>query len=111
MTFSAVRRGEGEDGKFAAESPGRIRGLPSTSVSANAGYAPSHKLILQVGPDVIGYQDKAHGMAVDSEDNVWISAANSATVMKISQEGKLLLTLGERARRGDWDEAKGQRLL
>ena len=30
--------GEGEDGKFAAESPGRIRGLPSTSVSANAGY-------------------------------------------------------------------------
>ena len=50
-------------------------------------------------------------MAVDSEDNVWISAANSATVMKISQEGKLLLTLGERGRRGDWDEAKGQRLL
>jgi len=40
MTFSAVRRGEGEDGKFAAESPGRIRGLPSTSVSANAGYPP-----------------------------------------------------------------------
>ena len=27
-------------------------------------FDPSHKLILQVGPDVIGYQDKAHGMAV-----------------------------------------------
>ena len=67
--------------------------------------------MLQVGPDVIGYQDKAHGMAVDSEDNVWITAANSATVMKISAEGKLLMTLGERGRRGDWDEAKGQRLL
>jgi hypothetical protein len=38
------------------------------------------------GPDVIGYQDKAHGMAVDAEDNVWITAANSATVMKISAE-------------------------
>src|SRR5690349_12931078 len=36
------------------------------------------KLILQVGPDVIGYQDKAHGMAVDSEDNIWITAANGA---------------------------------
>jgi sugar lactone lactonase YvrE len=67
--------------------------------------------MLQVGPDVIGYQDKAHGMAVDSEDNVWITAANSATVMKISADGKLLMTLGERGRRGDWDEAKGQRLL
>ena len=30
----------------------------------------NHKLILQVGPDVIGYQDKAHGMAVDADDNV-----------------------------------------
>jgi DNA-binding beta-propeller fold protein YncE len=69
------------------------------------------KLILQVGPDVIGYQDKAHGMAVDADDNVWITAANSATVMKISPDGKLLLTLGQRGRRGDWDEAKGQRLL
>jgi hypothetical protein len=69
------------------------------------------KLILQVGQDVIGYQDKAHGMAVDAEDNVWITAANGATVMKISPEGKLLLTIGERGRRGDWNEATGQRLL
>src|SRR5262245_37897090 len=67
----------------------------------------NHKLILQVGPDAIGYQDKAHGMAVDAEDNVWITAANGATVMKISSEGKLLLTIGVRGRRGDWDEAKG----
>ena len=49
-------------------------------------------------------------MAVDAEDNVWITAANSATVMKISPEGKLLLTIGTRGRRGDWDEAS-QRLL
>jgi hypothetical protein len=55
---------------------------------------------------VIGYQDKAHGMAVDAEDNVWITSANGATVMKISPEGKLLLTIGQRGRRGDWDEAK-----
>src|SRR5262245_32637069 len=74
-------------------------------------FDPNHKLILQVGPDVIGYQDKAHGMAVDAQDNVWITAANSATVMKISPDGKLLLTIGTRGRRGDWDDAKGQRLL
>ena len=74
-------------------------------------FDPNHKLMLQVSPDVIGYQDKAHGMAVDADDNVWITAATSATVMKISPDGKLLLTIGQRGRRGDWDEAKGQRLL
>jgi len=74
-------------------------------------FDPNYKNILQVGQDVIGYQEKAHGMAVDAEDNVWITAATTATVMKISPEGKLLLTIGERGRRGDWDEAKGQRLL
>jgi DNA-binding beta-propeller fold protein YncE len=74
-------------------------------------FDPNYKLILQVGPDVIGYQEKAHGLAVDAEDNVWITAAGSTTVMKISPEGKPLLTIGQRNRRGDWDEAKGQRLL
>ena len=74
-------------------------------------FDPNYRLIVQVGQDVIGYQDKAHGMAVDPEDNVWITAANGATVMKISPEGKLLLTIGERGRRGDWNEAKQQRLL
>jgi len=71
----------------------------------------TRKLILSVGEDVIGYQDKAHGMAVDAEDNVWITAANGATVMKVSPEGKLLMTVGEKGRRGDWNEARGQRLL
>lgn len=74
-------------------------------------FDPNYKIILQVSPDEIGYQEKAHGMAVDAEDNVWITAAGSATVMKISPEGKLLLTIGQKGRRGDWDEAKGQRLL
>jgi DNA-binding beta-propeller fold protein YncE len=74
-------------------------------------FDPNYKLILAVGEDVIGYQDKAHGMAVDAEDNVWITAANGATVMKLNSEGKLLLTIGEKGRRGDWNEAKGQRLL
>jgi sugar lactone lactonase YvrE len=74
-------------------------------------FDPHAKLVLQIGEDVIGYQEKAHGMAIDAEDNVWITAAGSATVMKISPEGKLLLKLGQTGRRGDWDESKGQRLL
>ena len=70
-----------------------------------------YDLLLEVGPEVTGYQDKAHGMAVDAEDNVWITATNGATVMKLSPQGELLLTIGETGRRGDWDEDKGQRLL
>ena len=71
----------------------------------------NHRLVLEVAPDVIGYQDKAHGMAVDAGDNVWIVDTNGATVMKLSPEGKHLLTIGERGRRGDWDEARGLRRL
>jgi hypothetical protein len=74
-------------------------------------FDPEYKLILQIGDDVIGHQDKAHGMAIDAEDNVWIADTNGATVMKLSPKGELLMTLGERGRRGDWNEAKGQRLL
>ena len=74
-------------------------------------FDPNYKLILEIAPDVIPYQNKAHGMAVDAEDNVWITSAGNATVTKISPEGKVLLTLGQSGRRGDWDEAKGQRLL
>ena len=71
----------------------------------------SHKLILEVPESVIGYQEKAHGMAVDAQDNVWILDAGQATAKKLSPDGKLLLTVGERGKRGDWIEEKGQRLL
>lgn len=74
-------------------------------------FDPDYKLILQLGDDVIGHQDKAHGMAIDSDDNIWIADTNGATVMKLSPKGELLMTFGERGRRGDWNEAKGQRLL
>jgi DNA-binding beta-propeller fold protein YncE len=71
----------------------------------------NHKLVLSVGDDVIGHQSKAHGLAVDADDNVWITDAGYSTVIKLSPEGKVLMTLGVRGKRGDWDEAKGQRLL
>lgn len=71
----------------------------------------NHKLVRTIGEDVIGHQNKAHGMAIDAEDNLWICDENGDTVMKLSPDGKLLLTLGVSGQRGDWDEAKGQRLL
>ncbi len=74
-------------------------------------FGPDRKLIRTVGEDVIGHQEKAHGMKIDAEDNIWICDANGATIMKLSPGGKVLMTLGVRGRRGDWNEAKGQRLL
>src|SRR5262249_26614715 len=71
----------------------------------------NHKLVRSIGDDVIGHQNKAHGIAIDRDDNVWIADENGDTVLKISPEGKLLLTIGVPGQRGDWDEAKGQRLL
>ena len=38
---------------------------------------------------------KFRTMAVDAEDNVWITAAGTSTVTKLSPEGKVLLTLGK----------------
>jgi sugar lactone lactonase YvrE len=69
------------------------------------------KIILTIGDDVLGHLDKAHGMTTDSNGNLWIAAANSAIVMKVSPEGELLLTIGKRGHRGDWVESKGQHLL
>ena len=71
----------------------------------------NHTLIRSIGDEVIGHQNKAHGMAVDAEDNVWICDENGDTVMKLSPEGRLLMTIGVRGQRGGWDEARGQRLL
>jgi hypothetical protein len=74
-------------------------------------YDRNYELLLTVGDDVTGHHNKAHGMAVDADDNVWILDTGLATAQKISPDGKLLMTLGEAGHRGDWDEAKGQRLL
>ena len=65
--LAAFRRSPSTRKAISGPSSARMPGSRSCSSSI-----PSYKLILQVGPDVIGYQDKAHGMAVDAEDNVWI---------------------------------------
>jgi hypothetical protein len=75
-------------------------------------FGPDHKLLLALGDTELGaHQDKAHGLGVDAEGNVWICDATGATVKKVSPDGKLLFTLGEHGRPGDWNEPKGQRYL
>jgi hypothetical protein len=80
-------------------------------VPALTKFGPDRKMLFQLGDDVLGHLHKAHGMNVDAEDNAWIADTSGSIIMKISPDGKLLQTIGERGRRGDWDETKGQRLL
>jgi hypothetical protein len=70
-----------------------------------------YKLLRRVGDDIIGHQIKAHGITIDPQDNVWVCDAAGATIKVVSPEGKLVKTFGISGQRGDWDEAKGQRLL
>ncbi len=74
-------------------------------------FGPDYKPLRTVGENVIGHQEKPHGLAVDAHDNVWIVDADGSTVKEISPEGKLLKTLGVKGHRGDWGETRGQRLL
>jgi len=74
-------------------------------------YSPEHRLILTVPESVLGHQQKAHGMAVDPFDHVWVADGDGSTVTELSPDGKILKIIGTRNRRGDWNEAKGQRLL
>jgi peptidylamidoglycolate lyase len=43
-----------------------------------------------------------HGITIDSENNVWVTDVGLQQVLKFSQDGRLLLKLGE-ARVGGWD--------
>jgi hypothetical protein len=74
-------------------------------------YDRNNRLQLTVAEAVLPHHNKAHGMAVDADDNVWVLDTALATATKLSPQGKVLMTIGERGKRGDWDEAAGQRLL
>ena len=52
-----------------------------------------------------GLFTRAHGMKVDSDNNIWATDVGGHVVMKISPAGQIMMTLGTKGQRGDWDEA------
>ena len=60
--------------------------------------AKSGKLVASWGA---GQFIMPHGLTIDREDNVWLTDAGLHQVFKFTHDGKLLLTLGERAKLGD----------
>ena len=51
-----------------------------------------------------GAYTRPHGMRIDPEGNIWTTDVNGHTVMKLSANGDVLLTLGTRGQAGKWDE-------
>lgn len=117
----------GYDFTYPVDLPAGTGGVPAVGLDSNGNmwvfqrkptgmpqlfkYDRNNRLLLAIGDDVIGHHNKAHGMAVDADDNVWILDTGLATATKLSPDGKVLMRLGERGHRGDWIESKGQRLL
>jgi NHL repeat len=54
---------------------------------------------------------RAHGMRIDSEDNIWVTDVGAHLVMKLNPQGQVLLTLGTKGEAGDWNEAAQARHL
>jgi hypothetical protein len=70
-------------------------------------YSPDFKLLVSVDPQVTNHgvgSSQAHGMKVDDEDNVW-TCDGGGLVQKFDNNGRLIFTLGERGKPGDWDES------
>ena len=58
-----------------------------------------------------GLFTRAHGLRIDRDDNIWATDGGAHTVVKISPQGQVLLTLGTKGRSGEWNEAAESRLL
>jgi sugar lactone lactonase YvrE len=54
---------------------------------------------------------RAHGLRIDRDGYLWATDVAAHTVMKLTREGQVLLTLGTTGEAGEWDEASGSRKL
>jgi len=52
-----------------------------------------------------GLFTRSHGIRIDKDGNIWVTDVGAHTVMKLSPQGQVLLTLGEKGQAGAWDGA------
>jgi sugar lactone lactonase YvrE len=58
-----------------------------------------------------GLFTRSHGIRIDKDGNIWATDVGAHTVMKLSPQGQVLLTLGTKGKAGEWNEAAGSRLF
>ncbi len=73
------------------------RGNPSLYEFENSG-----KFIRSFGE---GLFTRSHGLRIDSDGNIWATDVGAHTALKLSPQGQVLLTLGTKGQRGEWNEA------
>lgn len=102
-------------------------GQTFNSVAGVAVTAEDHLLALQRGPlpflefdqsgrllRSFGEEDmfvRAHGLHIDSENNIWVTDVNAHFVKKLAADGTVLMTLGSKGEAGEWNEDTGSRLF
>src|SRR5215467_2127517 len=100
LSFPAGTALAGAAAAVAFDSKGHLfvltRGNPSLYEFDNNG-----KFIRAFGD---GLFTRSHGLRIDKEGNIWATDVGAHTVMKLDPQGKVLLTLGPKGQRGEWNE-------
>jgi sugar lactone lactonase YvrE len=112
LTFpSGVVMGLPGDLEFDSKGHLWVMSRPGRDVTAEpvVEFDENGKYIRSFGAGLFG--NRPHGIDLDPEGNIWISDGSSHTVVKLSPQGQVLLTLGTKGQRGEWNEDAGSRLL
>jgi sugar lactone lactonase YvrE len=54
---------------------------------------------------------RTHGLRIDADGNLWITDVGAHYVVKMTTDGKVLMTLGTKGEQGEWNEAAGSHRL
>ena len=101
FTFPAESGFRGAAASVAFDSKGHLfvltRGQPSLFEFDEQG-----KFIRSFGE---GLFTRSHGLRIDKDGSIWATDVGAHTVMKLSPQGQVLLTLGTKGQRGEWNES------
>jgi DNA-binding beta-propeller fold protein YncE len=112
LTFPAgVTMGLPGDLEFDSRGHLWVVSRPGNGINTNTvvEFDENGKYLRSFGEGLFG--NRPHGIYRDADGNIWISDGSSHTVVKLSDKGEVLLTLGTKGQAGNWDEAAGTRLL
>jgi sugar lactone lactonase YvrE len=73
-----------------------------------AEFDPSGQFIRAFGE---GLFVRTHGFRIDRDRNLWVTDVGAHIVVKLNQQGQVLLTLGTKGEAGEWNEAAESRRL
>jgi sugar lactone lactonase YvrE len=101
LTFPGETRLAGAAAGVAFDSKGHLfvltRGNPSLFEFDQDG-----KFIRSFGE---GLFTRSHGMRIDRDGSIWAADVGAHTVLKLDPQGKVLMTIGTKGQRGEWNDA------